>query len=144
MHINANGIQINYELSTRPGAPTVMLSHSLCSTMAMWEPQMKTLLPHFTVLRYDTRGHGGSDAPKEDYSLDQLVADAVGLLDALGIKPLVPQEDRTVGGGQHVGFRGLGYRSPRKLFARGCVYPTEDHSAIEIRGPPGYCLHNTV
>jgi len=38
------------------------------------------------VLRYDTRGHGRSDAPKGPYTLDQLVGDVIGLLDTLGIK----------------------------------------------------------
>jgi len=85
MHIKANGIRINYELSPRPDAATVVLSHSLGSSLAMWDPQMEVLRTHFSVLRYDTRGHGGTDAPPGDYTLDQLVTDAVGLLDALGI-----------------------------------------------------------
>jgi len=37
------------------------------------------------VLRYDARGHGGSAAPDGDYTLDQLVADAAGILDALAV-----------------------------------------------------------
>ncbi len=61
------------------------LSHSLGSSLAMWDPQMEPLEPHYQVLRYDTRGHGGSDAPAEAYTLDQLGEDAVGLLDALRI-----------------------------------------------------------
>jgi 3-oxoadipate enol-lactonase len=38
------------------------------------------------VLRYDTRGHGASDAPARAYTLDELVADVVALLDALNIE----------------------------------------------------------
>jgi 3-oxoadipate enol-lactonase/4-carboxymuconolactone decarboxylase len=52
----------------------------------MWSPQMPDLLEHFQVLRYDTRGHGASDAPTGDYSIDQLGRDALGLLDALRIQ----------------------------------------------------------
>jgi 3-oxoadipate enol-lactonase len=37
-------------------------------------------------LRYDTRGHGASDAPPEDYHLGDLAQDAIGLLDALQIE----------------------------------------------------------
>jgi 3-oxoadipate enol-lactonase len=37
------------------------------------------------VLRYDTRGHGGSDAPPGPYSLRELAEDVRGLLAALGI-----------------------------------------------------------
>jgi 3-oxoadipate enol-lactonase len=85
MKIKANGIHMNYQLSGKDGAPVVVLSHSLGSSLAMWDPQIKCLEPHYRVLRYDTRGHGGSDAPKGAYTLDQLGDDAIGLLDSLGI-----------------------------------------------------------
>ncbi len=85
MLIKANGIQMNYELSGKKGASVVMLSHSLGSSLLMWNPQMKTLDPHFQVLRYDIRGHGKSEAPPGAYTLEQLGEDAVALLDAIGI-----------------------------------------------------------
>jgi 3-oxoadipate enol-lactonase len=62
-----------------------MLSHSLACSLAMWDPQMQALQTDYRVLRYDTRGHGGSDAPAGAYTLDQLGADATGLMDALEI-----------------------------------------------------------
>jgi 3-oxoadipate enol-lactonase len=85
MKILANGIQINYELTGQQEAPMVMLSHSLASSMVMWNPQLKSLEAHFKVLRYDMRGHGDSDAPDGAYTLELLAEDAVALLDALGI-----------------------------------------------------------
>ena len=85
MKIKANDIQINYELSGRDGAPVVMLSHSLASSLVMWNPQLDVLESKFKVLRYDTRGHGDSDAPEGKYTLELLAADAVALMDALGI-----------------------------------------------------------
>jgi 3-oxoadipate enol-lactonase len=85
MKILANGIQINYELTGQAGAPVVMLSHSLASSMVMWNPQLTSLEAHFQVLRYDMRGHGDSDAPEGAYTLELLADDAVALLDALGI-----------------------------------------------------------
>ena len=36
---------------------------------------------HYRVLRYDTRGHGHSDAPKGPYTIDQLIGDVIGLMD---------------------------------------------------------------
>lgn len=86
MKISLNGIGINYELSGKKGAPVVMLSHSLACSLVMWQPQMDVLESAFQVLRFDTRGHGDSDAPEGPYSLEQLSADAVGLLDALNIE----------------------------------------------------------
>lgn len=85
MRIEANGIKINCELSGKEQAPVVVLSHSLACSMRMWAPQLQRLESGFRVLRYDTRGHGGSDAPPGPYTLPQLVDDAVGLLDELAI-----------------------------------------------------------
>jgi 3-oxoadipate enol-lactonase len=86
MFIKANGIQINYELTGKRGASMVMLSHSLGSSLLMWNPQMKALEPHFHVLRYDSRGHGKSEAPPGVYTLELLGEDAIALLDALEIE----------------------------------------------------------
>ena len=67
------------------GAPWIVLSNSLGATAAMWAPQIGMLTQHFRVLRYDTRGHGGSDAPDGPYSFDDLTSDVVGLMDHYGI-----------------------------------------------------------
>ena len=83
MKVNANGIELNYELTGKQGAPVVMLSHSLASSMVMWDPQLESLEPNFRVLRYDMRGHGASDAPEGAYTLELLADDAVALLEAL-------------------------------------------------------------
>jgi len=85
MRIKANSTQMNYELSGKKGAPVVVLSHSVSSSLLMWNPQMEALNTHFQVLRYDIRGHGGSDAPSGAYTLELLENDAIKLLDALGI-----------------------------------------------------------
>jgi len=85
MLIKANGIQVNYELSGKEDSPFVILSHSLGSSLLMWNPQRKVLESHFQILCYDIRGHGKSEAPPGVYTLDLLGEDAVALLDALGI-----------------------------------------------------------
>ncbi len=85
MQIKANGIRMNYELSGSKNAPVVILSHSLGSSLVMWDPQVDALKPHYRVLRYDIRGHGGSEAPAGPYTLERLGDDAIGLLDALSI-----------------------------------------------------------
>jgi 3-oxoadipate enol-lactonase len=85
MLINANGIQINYELSGKEDAPVVVMCHSLACSMVMWKPQLEVLEPHFGVLRCDMRGHGDSEATEGAYTLELLAADVIGLLDALKI-----------------------------------------------------------
>jgi 3-oxoadipate enol-lactonase / 4-carboxymuconolactone decarboxylase len=42
-------------------------------------------LPHFKILRFDTRGHGASDAPPGEYSIERLGRDALALTDQLGM-----------------------------------------------------------
>jgi 3-oxoadipate enol-lactonase len=86
MKINANGIGVNYTLDGPAGAPVVTLSHSLATDLSMWDPQLKALTARYRVLRYDTRGHGGTDAPAGAYTLEQLADDARALLRALGIQ----------------------------------------------------------
>jgi len=85
MRVKTAAITTNCELSGPEKAPVVMLSHSLGSDLHMWDPQMPALEGRFRVLRYDTRGHGGSDVPEGAYTLEQLVTDAIELLDALAI-----------------------------------------------------------
>ena len=84
--IHANGIQLHYELSGPADAPVVMLSNSLGTRLEMWDPQMQALTERYRVLRYDSRGHGRSDAPDGPYTIDLLADDALGLLDALDIE----------------------------------------------------------
>ena len=83
MMIKTNGIEMNYELSKEKDAPVVVLSHSLGCSMVMWQPQLEVLESHFRVLRYDMRGHGQSEATEGAYTLEELAADLIGLLDAL-------------------------------------------------------------
>ena len=82
MIITANGIGIRHELEGPADAPVVAMSHSLAANVGMWDDQMP-VLAGYRVLRYDTRGHGGTDAPEGDYTLAQLADDLFGLLDAL-------------------------------------------------------------
>jgi 3-oxoadipate enol-lactonase / 4-carboxymuconolactone decarboxylase len=74
-----------YRFDGIDGEPVVMLSHSLGLDHGMWDQLAADLGPHMRVLRYDTRGHGASDATPGDYRVEQLARDALGLADALGI-----------------------------------------------------------
>src|SRR5215216_237072 len=80
-----NGIAVNHKVSGREGSPWVTLVTGIANDWTMWNAQMPALEPRFRVLRYDLRGQGGSQATKPPYSIDQLVADLVGLWDKLGI-----------------------------------------------------------
>src|SRR5580700_3348551 len=86
MKIKANGITINYQVDGPEGAPWIVFSNSLATSIAMWDDQAASLKDKFRVLRYDQRGHGGTDAPAGRYTYDTLLNDAVRLMDALSIK----------------------------------------------------------
>ena len=66
-------------------APAVVLSGSLGSTLAMWDPQVPALSGRFRVIRYDHRGHGGSPVPPGPYEVSELAGDVVALLDRLEV-----------------------------------------------------------
>jgi len=68
------------------GAPVVVLGNSLGTTRAVWEPQQALLRRHFRLLRYEHRGHDGSPAPAGPYTIGQLGADVLALLDGYGIE----------------------------------------------------------
>lgn len=85
MKVTANGISMNYSLEGNPSGPVVTMSHSLATDLSMWDPQVPALTARYRVLRYDTRGHGGTEAPAGPYSLEGLAEDARALLEALGI-----------------------------------------------------------
>ena len=84
MHAHLNGAGIEYSVHGDTG-PWLLMSHSLGCTQAMWDLQMSALAGRYRVLRYDTRGHGRSEAVPGDYTLEQLADDAAALMDHLGI-----------------------------------------------------------
>lgn len=79
-----NGIGINYEIEGE--GPWVVMSHSLACSLRMWDGQAKMLASRYKVLRFDTRGHGSSDAPATAYTLEQMADDVKALLDTVGVK----------------------------------------------------------
>jgi 3-oxoadipate enol-lactonase len=67
------------------GRPWIVLANSLGSDHSMWDPQIEMLTRRYRVLRFDTRGHGKSDTPPGDWTLADLEADTLALMDAHGI-----------------------------------------------------------
>ncbi|MHC6151085.1 alpha/beta fold hydrolase [Bradyrhizobium elkanii] len=81
----ADGCRIAYRIDGPDDRPVLALSNSIATNLHMWDRSMPALTRSFRVLRYDTRGHGGSDAPVGAYSMDRLGRDMVELLDHLAI-----------------------------------------------------------
>jgi pimeloyl-ACP methyl ester carboxylesterase len=108
-NVKANGIQIEYEAFGDPSSPPLLLINGLGMQMIFWEEEFCKQLASkgFYVIRFDNRDVGLSTkfekagVPnimevvttlrqgkqyKPPYTLDDMADDAVGLLDALGIK----------------------------------------------------------
>jgi 3-oxoadipate enol-lactonase len=84
MQATTNGIRIHYEIEG--SGPWVVLSHSLACSVGMWDEQVAALKSRYRVLRFDTRGHGASDAPAGAYTLPQMAEDLHALLAAAGVE----------------------------------------------------------
>ena len=85
MKTRVNGIEVNYEIHGKEGAPWLVLSHSLACSVRMWDPQIAALKDKYRILAYDTRGHGATEAPKGAYTLELLADDLFLLLKELKI-----------------------------------------------------------
>lgn len=87
--IRAQGFDGNLAVHTAGpnDAPTLVLGHSILASTHMWRGQLEMLLGFgLRVVSIDTRGHGASDAPPPQCTLDDLVADNIRVLDELGIE----------------------------------------------------------
>ena len=81
---HVNGIDVRYAVTG--SGPWITFSHSLACRLEMWDEEVKRLSRHFTVLAYDTRGHGETSAPAIPYTLEMIADDVKGLFDHLGIE----------------------------------------------------------
>jgi 3-oxoadipate enol-lactonase len=82
-----NGRKVYFDIVGREADPVVYFAHSLAADSGMWCEQVPAFLAGgYRVLRVDMRGHGGSDPAPGNYTMEQLVADAVQVLDTLDIE----------------------------------------------------------
>nr|WP_120491970.1 3-oxoadipate enol-lactonase [Corynebacterium lactis] len=84
---NTKSVAIEYTahaINHRDGG-TVVLLGSLGTTQDMWEPQVAALSEKYQVITPDVRGHGDSPAPEGPWTMSDLAADVVAILDEEGI-----------------------------------------------------------
>lgn len=80
LSVNAQGPQTG---------PAVVFTHPLGTSKEIWDGLFARLPTGLRLVRFDTRGHGASDAPQAPYTMGQLVTDAERLLDHLTIRDCV-------------------------------------------------------
>jgi 3-oxoadipate enol-lactonase len=79
-----NGARHYYRLEGAESLPPLLLVHPIGADLSLWDLVLPHLLTHFHVLRYDLRGHGGSEATPGDYSIDLLAHDLLEIASAVG------------------------------------------------------------
>ena len=78
-------MKTNYQIDGA-GARWVTFVTGIANDISLWDGQVPALARGFKVLRYDLRGHGGSESTPGDYSIDILVRDLRTLLDERGVQ----------------------------------------------------------
>ncbi|MHA6300052.1 3-oxoadipate enol-lactonase [Devosia sp. CAU 1758] len=106
-----HGTLLHYRTCGPQGAPALVFVNSLGTDARIWDEVIADLSAHYFCLSYDKRGHGLSDAPEGEYSLDDHLADLEGLLDHIGL-------DRVVVIGVSIGgliAQGIALESPQRV-----------------------------
>ncbi len=84
-HALSHDARIYWRTDGDPTLPALVLGNSLGTDFSLWDILLPRLLRHFYVLRFDMRGHGASDAPAGEYTLDMLTDDAQAVIAAAGL-----------------------------------------------------------
>lgn len=147
--IEANGIALEYEIAGDPAAPPLLLVMGLGAQLTLWPAELVEALVArgFRVIRYDNRDIGLSHKmegakspglvrhilmkriglnPRVPYTLADMAADGVGLLDALGIER-AHIVGASMGGmiAQHIAFS-----HPEKVLSLTSIMSTTGHAKL--------------
>lgn len=82
-------VRLNWREEGQADGPPVVFAHALGLDLTLWDKVMPLLPPGLRLIRYDLRGHGGSDVPPPPYGMGALVRDAEALLDRLKVRDCV-------------------------------------------------------
>src|SRR5260221_6669430 len=142
--LTIQGGEIHYEV--HGAGPPLLLISGLGGMAAYWRPQLPALTDRFRVITYDHRGTGQSAKSQGRYSVEQMTADAIGLLDGLGI-PAAHVVGHSTGGaiGQMIALQHGRRLQSLVLVATWCRKDSFFDRAFEVRketlansGPAGY------
>ena len=84
--IETNGVSFHYMLEGSSG-PTVIFLHEIGGSLDSWDGVVPELAKRFAIFRYDQRGFGLTEKMRQPYSIETLVDDLQGLIDALKLAP---------------------------------------------------------
>lgn len=79
-------IRLHYQQDGPLDRPALVLVHGHGLSLSVWDQVCAHLPENLRIIRFDLRGHGGSDRPAGPYAMGKLVQDAERLLDHLEVK----------------------------------------------------------
>jgi 3-oxoadipate enol-lactonase len=79
-------MRIHYRVDGPGNAPLLVLANSLGTDLDLWSPTIPHWAGAFRLLRWDYRGHGGSDLPSEGFGIEDLALDVLRLLDRIAVE----------------------------------------------------------
>ncbi len=82
--IKVNNAELYYQ-SVGNGSETFLFSHGYLMNNTMFNGQIDAFKDRFRCVSFDHRGHGQSEVTKNGYELDNLVTDAISLIEALDV-----------------------------------------------------------
>ena len=125
-----NGAQIYYE-DVGTGPETIVFSHGLLMSGAMFDAQVQALSQRYRCISYDHRGQARSEVTETGYDMDSLTDDAAALIRELAA---VPCHFVGLSMGGFVGMR-LAIRHPDLLKSLTLMDTSADPEPEQNRGP---------
>lgn len=83
----ANNVTLHYN-TFGTGKETLLFSHGYLMNNTMFQGQIDAFKDKFRCIAFDHRGHGKSEVPQSGYELDNLVTDAISLIEKLALGPV--------------------------------------------------------
>ena len=83
--VGHDGLRFRCRLDGPEGAPWMVFSNSLVTDLTVWDPQVAAFGDRYRILRYDQRGHGGTDVPRGRTTIARLADDAAALMAHFGV-----------------------------------------------------------
>ena len=87
-YVNANGIRLFYD-DQGAGDPPLVFVHGFACAHEDWRAQMAFFQSRYRVIACDLPGHGASEPPPDQGSIESLGAAVAALIEALGLPPAV-------------------------------------------------------
>ncbi len=82
----SNGIRIHYHRTGVGDKPVLVMCHGFSDNGLCWTPIAEKLEDDYDIVLPDARGHGLSEAPESGYGPEDMAADLIGLVEALGLE----------------------------------------------------------